>query len=262
MKNPGKPHAPSRLTNERSFATERDDVAKISNLESGAQRRAGVAETQPTREVILDTAERLFAERGVDGVAVRDLAREMNLTAPSLYNHFTSKQDLYDAVLERGLAPILELTAQAWQPSGFQSDQVRATADRLVQHLAQHPHLAALLQRALLEDAKGLEQLIDRWFSPMYRGGVLAIKDTAQRAGWEIEELPHLAMGLFGMVFAYFTNLKILRRISIRASNPLAPETLEHQRIFLEKAIHRLLSPQPASADTRSPKSRPSSTPS
>src|SRR2546427_12692245 len=61
----------------------------------------------PTREVILDTAERLFAARGVEGVAVRDLAREMGVTASSLYNHFPGKQALYDAVLERGLGPIV-----------------------------------------------------------------------------------------------------------------------------------------------------------
>lgn len=198
----------------------------------------------PTREVILDTAERLFAERGVDGVAVRDLAREMNLTAPSLYNHFTSKQELYDAVLERGLAPLLEMSAEAWDPATVDAEKARTVATRLVDHLAHHPHLAALLQRALLEDAKGVEALIERWLGPMYRGGVLAIKDRARRTGWEVEELPHLAVGLFGMVFAYFTNLKVLRRVSKRASNPLAPETLEHQRAFLEKAIFRLLGPQ------------------
>lgn len=207
-----------------------------------ARSRAGAP--PPTREVILDTAERLFAERGVDGVAVRDLAREMNLTAPSLYNHFTSKQELYDAVLERGLAPLLEMSGEVWEPGRVDVEKVRTVATRLVAHLAQHPHLAALLQRALLEDAKGVEALVERWLSPIYRGGVLAIKDSAQRAGWTPEELPHLAVGLFGMVFAYFTNLKVLRRVSKRARNPLAPETLEHQREFLEKAIYRLLGPQ------------------
>jgi len=207
-------------------------------------RRPRPRTPMPTRPVILDTAERLFAERGVDGVAVRDLAREMHLTAPSLYNHFAGKQELYDAVLERGLRPLLEMAVEAWDPTQVDVEKVRAVATRLVDHLAQHPHLAALLQRALLEDAKGVEALIERWLSPLYRGGVLAIKDSARRAGWELEELPHLAVGLFGMVFAYFTNLKVLRRVSKRASNPLAPETLEHQRAFLEKAILRLLGPQ------------------
>ena len=82
-----------------------------------ARRRRGGAPPEPslpTRDVILDTAERLFAVRGVDGVAVRDLAREMDLTAPSLYNHFPSKQALYDAVLERGLHPIVDLLVEAW----------------------------------------------------------------------------------------------------------------------------------------------------
>jgi len=231
------------LTNERLFASHPLTVPKVSPIASRNSRR-NPGEPPPTREVILDTAERLFAERGVDGVAVRDLAREMNLTAPSLYNHFSSKQDLYEAVLERGLTPLLEMSAEAWEPGELEIEKVREVAEQLVGHLSQHPHLAALLQRALLEDAKGIEALIERWLSPMYRGGVLAIKDTAARAGWELEELPHLAVGLFGMVFAYFTNLKVLRRISKRASNPLAAETLAHQRAFLEKAIYRLLGPQ------------------
>ena len=90
----------------------------------------------PTREVILDTAEQLFAAHGVDGVALRDLAHEMHLTAPSLYNHFPSKQALYDAVLERGLRPIMEAVAEAWHPGALRPEQMRATVDKLITHLS------------------------------------------------------------------------------------------------------------------------------
>ena len=81
-----------------------------------APSRAEPPAAVPTREAILDAAERLFSARGVDGVAVRDLAREMGLTPSSLYNHFSGKQALYEAVLERGLRPIVDLVAAA--PSG------------------------------------------------------------------------------------------------------------------------------------------------
>ena len=81
--------------------------------------RDGQPVAPPTRELILDTAERLFSARGVDGVAVRDLAREMGITAASLYNHFPSKQALYDAVVERGLGPIVAVVGQAWQPGAI-----------------------------------------------------------------------------------------------------------------------------------------------
>jgi len=196
----------------------------------------------PTREVILDTAERLFAERGVDGVAVRDLARVMNLTAPSLYNHFPSKQALYEAVPERGIGPIVELVAAAWQPGALRSDHMERTIDALVSHLAQHPHLARLLQRALLEEGGTVQSIIARWFDPLYRQGFAVIREAADEAGWERTELPHVALGLFGMVFAYFTYLKTLEAVA-PDGNPLAPATLRVQRRFLKKAIFRLLGP-------------------
>jgi len=198
--------------------------------------------------VILDTAERLFARRGVDGVAVRDLAREMGLTAPSLYNHFASKQALYEAVLERGLRPIVELVAAAWQPPALRQDQIRTTLDRLLTHLARHPHLAPLLQRALLEDSPTVQVLLVRWVGPLYREGFMILRNTADHAGWTANELPHLALGLFGMVFAYFTNTSAVSAITAGKGSPLSRAALDTQRQFLEKAIYRLLGSQSATS--------------
>ena len=197
----------------------------------------------PTREVILDTAERLFALRGVDGVALRDLAREMNLTAPSLYNHFPSKQALYEAVLERGLQPILQAVAEAWHPGALRPEQMRATVDKLTTHLATHPHLARLLQRALLEEGGSVQKLIARWVTPLYREGIAVIGETASEAGWEAEEIPHLTLGLFGMMFSYFTNAASLQSVTGATEDPLSPRALAVQRGFLEKAVYRLLGP-------------------
>lgn len=210
--------------------------------------RGAAVQPPPTREVILDTAEKLFASRGVDGVAVRDLARDMGLTAPSLYNHFSSKQALYDAVLERGLRPIVELLAGAWQPGGLHPDQIRMTVDRLLTHLARHPHLAPLLQRALLEDSKSVKNLLARWVGPLYREGFTIIRNSADDAGWNSDELPHLALGLFGMVFAYFTNTVAVNAITAGRGNPLSPSALAVQRQFLEKAVFRLLGSQPTTS--------------
>ncbi|HVM98167.1 MAG TPA: TetR/AcrR family transcriptional regulator, partial [Candidatus Acidoferrales bacterium] len=209
-----------------------------------AVRRDAMRESAPaTRDVILDTAEQLFADRGVDGVALRDLAREMNLTAPSLYNHFPSKQALYDSVLERGLQPILETVAEAWQPGSLRPERMRATVDKMITHLSMHPHLARLLQRALLEETGSVQRLFARWITPLYREGVNVIRETAGLAGWEPEEIPHLALGLFGMVFAYFTNAAVLAPLTGRGGDPMSARALAVQRRFQEKAIYRLLGP-------------------
>ncbi len=53
-----------------------------------AQRHGG------TRELILESAERLFAERGFAATSIRDIVGDAELTAPTLYHFFGSKENL------------------------------------------------------------------------------------------------------------------------------------------------------------------------
>jgi AcrR family transcriptional regulator len=63
----------------------------------------------PGQRKILNSAFKLFSERGFDGVSIRDIAADAGLTNPALYRHYPSKEALglalyrksYDAVLER-----------------------------------------------------------------------------------------------------------------------------------------------------------------
>src|SRR5436853_2881833 len=47
-----------------------------------------------TRQLIADTAARLFAERGYENVAVSDVAREADVAEQTVYNYFPSKKQL------------------------------------------------------------------------------------------------------------------------------------------------------------------------
>jgi AcrR family transcriptional regulator len=222
---------------------------KVVTTAARRSKRAGRPESSaPTREVILDTAERLFAARGVDGLALRDLAQEMGLTAPSLYNHFSSKQALYEAVLERGLRPIFNLIVEAWHPGAVRPDQVRSTAERLTAHLSTHPHLARLLQRALLDQPGRFHVQISHWLSPIYRHGLAVIRESADTAGWEPAEVPYLAIGLFGLMFSYFINVSALESFDAWGDDAFSARSLKVQRQFLEKALARLLSLRPHAA--------------
>jgi AcrR family transcriptional regulator len=49
---------------------------------------------QQTRELIADTARRLFAERGFDRVTVAEVARSANVSEVTVFNYFPSKEDL------------------------------------------------------------------------------------------------------------------------------------------------------------------------
>ena len=69
-----------------------------------------------TRELILQTALKLFSQKGFEAVCVRDIAAELELTAPALYVHFKSKQDILEAILRRMEERDAELSGQDGVP--------------------------------------------------------------------------------------------------------------------------------------------------
>jgi AcrR family transcriptional regulator len=124
----------------------------FSKRAAGARKAAPAEPLLPTREVILDAAEALLAEHGVDGVAVRDLARELKLTPSSLYNHFAGKRALYERCSSAG--SIRSPSSLPIDPGIVTPDGVRRTVTVIVDHLAAHPYLARLIQRALIEETE------------------------------------------------------------------------------------------------------------
>ena len=55
---------------------------------------------QQTRQLIADTARRLFAERGFEGVPVAEVARRADVSEATVFNYFPTKEDLFYSGLE------------------------------------------------------------------------------------------------------------------------------------------------------------------
>lgn len=55
---------------------------------------------QQTRQLILETASRLFAERGFEAVTVAAVARAADVSEMTVFNHFRTKEDLFFAKME------------------------------------------------------------------------------------------------------------------------------------------------------------------
>src|SRR6185295_6139770 len=59
-----------------------------------------------TRERILDTAERLFAERGYSATSLRSIIAAAKVNLAAVHYHFRTKEALLDEVLKRRLEPV------------------------------------------------------------------------------------------------------------------------------------------------------------
>ncbi len=65
---------------------------------------------EDTKKKILEKALELFSTQGYDSVSVGEIAKAVGIKAPSLYNHFPSKQAIFDAIVESTAAQYEEDT--------------------------------------------------------------------------------------------------------------------------------------------------------
>jgi AcrR family transcriptional regulator len=65
------------------------------------------------RQVVLDTASRVFSQSSYRGATTAEIARESGISEPILYRHFGSKRDLYLACLEEAWRSLRESSEQA-----------------------------------------------------------------------------------------------------------------------------------------------------
>src|ERR1700736_5939648 len=78
------------------------------NASTSAQSDRRAPRQDNRRQQLLDAAARLFRERGYHVTSMRDIAREVGMLSGSIYYHFSSKEEMRQAVYEEGLRYIAE----------------------------------------------------------------------------------------------------------------------------------------------------------
>jgi AcrR family transcriptional regulator len=76
-----------------------------------AERWTQERRRQHTRDLLLDAAEQVFAERGFQGASLDEIADTAGYTRGAIYKHFGDKEELFLAVNERFNARFLEAFA-------------------------------------------------------------------------------------------------------------------------------------------------------
>lgn len=127
---------------------------------------------------IRDAASRLFSERGYRGTRMQDIARDVGIRAPSLYNHVASKQDLLRSLMLEQLNTLLSEHHAAVASTTDVEMQLRRAMEAHVLHCVRHPHLTQVGSRDVdnLEDVARAEVLRlrrefgDAWVALLQRG--------------------------------------------------------------------------------------------
>lgn len=129
-------------------------------------------------DAIISAAALVFQRKGYHGATMADIAAEVDLTAGSLYHHFTSKQELLVAVLDAGMAQITGAVREALAREGTPAEHLRAII---------HTHIRSIIDNANIATAVIFESraLLD---APDVRAPYVQQRDTLERLYRDVVE--------------------------------------------------------------------------
>src|SRR5437899_6704585 len=115
----------------------------------GTGTRSGTERS--TRDVILDVAYRRFAEHGYERTSLDTIAEEVGIRRPSVLHHFSSKADLYRAVVLRPFAEWVDrvLVEVPGDLNGW--PRIEAVLDATFRFFADNPDFVRLARREAAE---------------------------------------------------------------------------------------------------------------
>lgn len=93
---------------------------------------------------ILAAAREIMRAEGVAALSMQELARRLDLRAPSLYNYFSSKTDLYDALFRLGITLFSEHIAAATQAARTWQEELRLNIEAYMTFALANPDLYQL----------------------------------------------------------------------------------------------------------------------
>ena len=104
------------------------------------------------RELIEQAATELFATRGFRGASVEEISRRAGVTPPVVYDHFSSKRELYQHLVDHHYGQLRSVWfdyASSEDPVG---DRLPHAVDEWFGYLEEHPFVAGLLFREPVDD--------------------------------------------------------------------------------------------------------------
>ncbi len=186
-----------------------------------------------TSQAILSAAYSLFAEQGFHATSMRQIARRAGVALGGIYNHFESKEQIFDRVLfDRH--PYHQIMAALQSASGETMDDfVRSAAQAIVDELSRRPEFFNLVFVEISEFRGKHAPLLFQTVLPQF----FPLLQRFQGPGGQLKDLPlqAIASTFFASLFAFF-----LTETLSQPGGPFVPD-LQRLEPFIEIYLHGIL---------------------
>ncbi len=114
--------------------------------------------------MIIEAAMQLFSEKGFHGVSIDDIVQEVGVSPALLYQHFKSKEELYEAVQHRFACRREEYLDVVHQAGDDLEEVLRNMTHIFVRKMSRHPSILKMELHSLLDGSDASQEFFEnRW---------------------------------------------------------------------------------------------------
>lgn len=116
------------------------------------------------RDEILRAARKVFSERGFAGATLDEIAMAAEFGKGTIYNYFSSKEELFVSVMLTGMGRFREFVQQAIATQSSSKAKIETFVDASFEFFEMHQHLFSILELERYNLARSLnEEMFERF---------------------------------------------------------------------------------------------------
>jgi len=195
-----------------------------------------------TAQRIVAAAASMFAEQGLAGARMDEIARAAKVNKALLYYYFRSKEELHRFVLETLLS---QLRTRVWDLHTAKlpaRKRLAAVFDNFFEFVRRHPNYPRLIQREMMSDGRNVEWIVSEYYKPLHARLVALIEDGISSGEFRRVDARNTALTVVSSMVFYFAAAPVLKRIL--GHDPLRPQEVARRRQAIQDLLeHGLLLP-------------------
>jgi len=198
-----------------------------------------------TKQRILKAATQVFAMKGKAGARMQEIADLAEANKAMIYYYYTSKDDLYEAVLDAALGETFGELARAAVTEAGPEEKVRRIIDAYVEFYIHRQDLFRLLLREIIGGGETLRKTVLRYRDVFEQQPEILPAQVIQQginAGvFRPLNAPHTLMSLMGMAIVYALGRPIIDVILGTEDTQLTSFLAERRRHIADLLLNGLL---------------------
>lgn len=193
-----------------------------------------------TAQRIAATAASMFAEQGLAGARMDEIARAAKVNKALLYYYFRSKEELHRFVLETLLS---QLRSRVWDESNASlpaGKRLAAVIDHFFEFIRRHPNYPRLIQREMMSNGPNVAWIVSEYYRPLHARLVALIEEGISSGEFRRVDARNTALTVVSNMVFYFAAAPVLKRIL--GHDPLQPREVARRREAIQDLLeHGLL---------------------